>query len=301
MSDTTGDWDLYRSFLAVHKEGSLSAAARSLGLTQPTVGRHIDQLERSAGTPLFIRSSQGLLATETARSMLPYAESMRSAAAALLRTASSSNSSPEGRVRISCSEVMAVEVLPSILANLQTRYPKLVVELSSSDALEDLGRQEADIAVRLVKPVQAALVSKKIGAIPLGFFAHRRYLDACPAPRNLAELQDHRLIGFDRFLTYVRTALKDVPALDNIDFAFRSDSNLAQLAMIRAAGGIGICQVPIGLRAPDLLEVLPDQFPLALETYVVMHENLKTSPRCRVTFDALVEGLIAYRAIALDR
>jgi len=289
------DWDHYRTFLAILQEGSQSGAARALGLTQPTVSRHLDALEFAAGKPLFLRSYQGLLPTETALSMRSYAETMAASAAALARAASGDSASPEGSVRISVSEVIGIEVLPPILVQLQERYPRLAIELSLSDAVEDLLKQQADIAVRMVEPTQGALVSRKIGGIPIGVFAHRRYLDRHGWPDSLDELAGHRLIGFDRQLTYVREAIKAYPAMAGMRFDFRSDSNAAQLAMIRAAGGIGMCQVGLAAHDPDLVQLFPEEFDLHLMTFLVMHENLRMVPRCRAVFDALADGLLAYR------
>ncbi|MBR0554953.1 LysR family transcriptional regulator [Ciceribacter sp. L1K23] len=288
------DWSHYRTFLAVLTHGSLSAAARELGLTQPTVGRHIDALERASGSPLFLRSQQGLLPTVTAREMLPHAEAMAASAAALARTASGDTQTPRGTVRISSSEVMGIEVLPPILADLLEQYPDLNAELSVSDAVEDLLRQEADIAVRMVAPAQEALISRRIGAIPLGFFAHRSYVVRHGLPRTADELRAHRLIGFDRQMAYVRSVLKANPELGELRFAVRTDSNVAQLSMIEAGAGIGICQVGLAIKDPELVPILPGMLDLHLDTYVVMHESLRTAPRCRVTFDALVEGLLLY-------
>ncbi|WP_290895526.1 LysR family transcriptional regulator [Hoeflea sp.] len=290
------DWGHYRTFLAILKEGSQSGAARALGLTQPTVGRHLDALERAAGKPLFLRSHQGLAPTETALAMRAYAETMASSAAALARAASGDPQAPEGTVRISVSEVIGLEVLPPILANLQERHPRLAIELSLSDAVEDLLRQQADIAVRMVEPTQGALVSRRIGGIPLGMFAHRRYLDRHGTPQAPEELASHRLIGFDRQFAYIRDMLKKHPELADVRFGFRTDSNVAQLAMIRAGGGIGLCQVGLAARDPDLVRLFADRIEPQLMTWLVMHESLKAAPRCRVAFDALAEGLVAYRA-----
>lgn len=294
MTEPNANWDYYRTFLAVLREGSLSGAARDLGLTQPTVGRHIDALEALSGAPLFLRSQQGLLPTETAQQMKPYAETMAATAASLARAASSQPGSVTGTVRISASEVIGIEVLPPIIADLQERHPALNVELSVSDAVEDLLRQEADIAVRMVPPSQGALVSRRIAAIPLGLHAHRRYLERHGTPTRLDQLSSHRLIGFDRQLAYIRAILKDKPRLAEIHFSMRTDSNLAQMAMIRAGGGIGMCQNTLARRDPDLVPVLAEAIELSLETYVAMHENLKAAARCRVTFDALVAGLLDY-------
>jgi DNA-binding transcriptional LysR family regulator len=279
------------AFLAVLQTGSLSQAARVLGLTQPTAGRHIEALELAFGAALFLRSPQGLLPTEKALAMQGHAHGMAAMSAALARIASGDMEEVRGTVRISASEVISVETLPPILASLQEQHPALEIELSASDTVEDLLQQEADIAIRMVRPQQSALISRRIGHISLGYHAHQRYIDRHGAPQTLAELSKHRLIGFDRQLAYIRDILKARPDLSDIEFDFRADNNLVQLAAIRAGLGIGMCQHAIAAREQDLVEVLPGALDLALETFVVMHENLRGVPRFRVTFDALVSGL----------
>ncbi|CAN7346200.1 LysR family transcriptional regulator [Rhizobium rhizogenes] len=286
-------WDFYRTFLAVLRHGSLSAAARDLGLTQPTIGRHIDALEDAVGAELFTRSQQGLLPTDAALALKPYAETLASTAAALLRAATGSRDRVNGTVRISASEVIGVEVLPPILAGLQAAYPDLTIELSASDAVEDLLQREADIAVRMVAPAQDALLARHIGSIPLGLFAHHHYLERHGEPKSIAELRQHKLIGFDRQTAYIRTMMKRYPLLDGISFAFKSDHSIALHNALRAGIGIGFYQVPLAKRDGNLVRLLPEM-ELPLDTWVAMHENLKTSPRCRVTFDALVAGLLDY-------
>lgn len=287
-------WDFYRSFLTVLRQGSLSAAARELGLTQPTIGRHIDALEEAVGAELFIRSSNGLLPTDVALDLQPYAEMLATTAAALLRTASSQRDKVEGTVRISASEVIGIEVLPPIIADLQEAHPGLQVELSASDTLEDLMNREADIAVRMTEPQQDALVVRRIGDIPLGFHAHRRYLERHGTPRTMAELAGHRIIGFDRQTAYIRMMRKLHPLADELAYSFRTSSHLAHYTAIRAGIGIGICQTGLARPNPDLVHIMADEFEIPLGTWVAMHESLKTSPRCRVTFDALVRGLLNY-------
>jgi DNA-binding transcriptional LysR family regulator len=291
---TEPSWDFYRSFLTVLRQGSLSAAARELGLTQPTIGRHIAALEEAVGAELFIRSSNGLLPTDVALDLQPYAETLATTAAAFLRTASSQRDKVEGTVRISASEVIGVEVLPPIIADLQEAYPGLQVELSASDALEDLMNREADIAVRMTEPQQDALLVRRIGDIPLGFHAHRRYLERHGTPQTLGELAGHRIIGFDRQTAYIRMMRKLYPAVDELTATFRTSNHLAHYTAIRAGVGIGICQTGLGRPNFDLVHILADEFEIQLGTWVAMHESLKTSPRCRVAFDALVKGLLNY-------
>jgi len=296
MGDREANWDLYRSFLAVLQEGSLSAAARALGLTQPTLGRHIEALEQSLGFELFTRSRHGLAPTEAAEELRPYAESLAAGAAALRRIASGRAGELRGSVRVTASEVVGVEVLPPILAALRREHPQLVIELVLSNSLQDLLRRDADIAVRMVAPSQEALLARRIGTIELGLHARRDYLERCGAPASLAELEQHALIGYDRETVAIRRLARGVEGFRRAHFAFRADSDLAQLAAIRAGYGIGICQVPLAARDPTLVRLLPEALSLQLDTWVAMHENLKSNRRCRLVFDRLAAGLKDYLA-----
>ena len=296
MTTAVPDWDLYRSLLAVLDEGSLSGAARALGLTQPTIGRHVDTLESALGLELFTRSQQGLQPTDAALQLRPYAENLAATAAALVRAASGEREAVRGVVRIAASEMIGIEVLPAILTPLRERYPELVFELALSSAVKDLIRREADIAVRMVGPTQEALIARRIGEIKVGLHASRRYIARAGRPERMDDLARHTLIGFDKETPAIRSMRRRVSGFDRMMFALRADSDLAQLAMIRAGYGIGGCQIGIARRDPDLVPLLPDAFMLGLDTWVAMHEDLKSSRRCRIVFDALVEGLNAYLA-----
>lgn len=288
---STIPWELLRTFLGVLREGSLSGAARALGITQPTVGRHITALEEQLGISLFTRSQLGLLPTEAALDLRRHAESMESTAAAFERVASGHSGGVRGTVRITASEVMAAEVLPPVIANLRREYPALRVELIGTNRVQDLLRREADIAVRMTAPQQGELVARRIGAVEIGFHAHEYYLAANGMPKDRAELKQHALIGFDQPTEYLRNAGKAIPEFTRESFSLRTDSDLVHMALIRAGAGIGICQVPLARRDPKLRRILAKQFGLKLDTWVTMHGDLRNSPRCRVTFDALVKGL----------
>ncbi|MFN7110974.1 MAG: LysR family transcriptional regulator [Brevundimonas sp.] len=284
-------WDLYRTFHAVLREGSLSGAARSLDMSQPSIARHIDALEIALGAKLFVRTPRGLSPTDAALELKPLAERLAATSAALRRTAEGGGGTLSGTVRISASEVVAVEHLPPILARLRQAHPGLALELSSSNALDDLLQRKADVAVRMVRPEQQALVSRHVGALAVGLHAHRDYLARRGTPRTMADLKDHDLIGYDVETPAIRAAVQQYPALSRDAFALRVDSDVAQLAAIRAGFGIGICQTAVAARQPDLVRVLPDAFDIKLETWIVMHEDLRGNARCRAVFDALVEGL----------
>ncbi|MES2449377.1 MAG: LysR family transcriptional regulator [Pseudomonadota bacterium] len=289
------DWERQRAFLAVLREGSLSAAARALSVAQPTVRRRIEELEAMLGTPLFTRSSGGLTATEAALALREHAEAMGMAADAFVRAGSAGAREIAGTVRVSASEVVAVEVLPPMLAVLRRLHPALVIELSPSNRNEDMLRREADIAIRMVRPTQNALVARRIGAVPLGLHARAEYLAAHGTPKTFEEVRAIGIIGVEHDNPVLRS-LQARYALSFADFIFRTDSDLAQLAAIRAGIGIGICQVPLAARDPRLVRVLPDAFDIDLDTWVVMHEDMRGVARIKVTFDHLAEGLIDYLA-----
>lgn len=282
------------------RDGSLSAAARDIGITQPTAGRHISALEESLGTTLFLRTPQGLIPTEAALALLPYAETLADTSAALVRAASGALGKIEGTVRISAADIVGIEILPPIIAQLQETHPKLEIELSLSDTIEDLLRRESDIAIRMVEPVQGALVTRFVGNFRLGLHATQSYLDKHGRPTDAQELYQHRLIGFDRKTPFIRSVIHfmrsttpSIPDTDAIPFAVRADSNLAQLALIKAGGGIGMCQIGLANRSGTLERIIPTM-ELPLPCWLAMHENLRSSPRCRAVFTALVDGLKSY-------
>lgn len=287
-------WDFYRSFLAVMREGSLSAAARTLGLTQPTLARHIDLLEEALGCRLFTRSQRGLAPTDAAHALLPDAESLAATVAAMRRTASGHGREGviTGHVRISASEVVGAELLPPILADLNQRHPGLVVELVLSNQVDDLLLRQADIAVRMVAPAQDSLLARHVGGVRLGLYAHRRYLDRRGVPESWADLASHSVVGYDRETPAIR-AMRERAGIVLPPFSLRADSDLAQLAAIRAGFGIGICQSLLAQRDPALVLLLADQFQMNLDTWIAMHEDLRQEPRCRAAFDALADGLAA--------
>lgn len=288
-------WDHCRSFLGVHRTGSLSAAARASGQTQPTIARHIAQLEDAlGGGALFVRSPQGLIPTETADALLPHALTMESAAAAMRRTASAGREEARGVVRITASEVVSIEVLPPILAALHAEHPGLIFELVVSNQTSDLLRRDADIAVRMVRPAQSALVAVKVGDIPIGAFARRDYLERCGMPEGVNDVAGHTLIGYDHETVAVQGLRAMGLNLTRDMFDLRTDNDLAQLAAIRAGFGIGLCQVGVASRDPRLVRLFAGQLNYPLPTWVTMHEDLRGIRRMRLVFDHLAEALRAY-------
>ncbi len=294
MRNVEPSWEWYRTFLQVLETGSLSAAGRAMGIAQPTAGRHIDALEAALGLTLFTRSVDGYAPTDAALELAPHAAGVAASAAALRRAASGHGDGVRGTVRITASEVIGVEVLPPILTALHEAHPALSVELVLSNRVDDLLHREADIAVRMFRPQQAALVARRAGGIEIGLHAHQRYLARHGTPRTVADLARHMLIGYDRETAFIRSVGRILAPLDRADFRLRADSDLAQLAAIRAGFGIGFCQAALAARDPALHRVLPRAVSFTLDTWVAMHEDLRRSARCTAAFAALAEGLGAY-------
>jgi len=283
-------WDHWRSFLAVMDEGSLSGAARALGLTQPTLGRHVAQMEASLAAALFLRTPSGLIATDLARTLVPQARVMAAAEAALRRTASGGQGAASGTVRLAASEVVGAEVLPPLLAAFGLDHPAIAIELVLSNRNEDLLRHDADIAVRMQRPTQAALLALRLGPVPLGLYAHASYAARRGLPDSLPALADHVLIGPDSGSGLAGLTLGDRPLTPAL-FTYRTDSDLAQLALLRCGLGIGICQDGVAARDPALLKVLPGLVRITLDAWLVMHEDLRASRRVRLLHDHLAKGL----------
>lgn len=292
------DWTLVRSFLAVVKQGSLSAAARATGLTQPTIGRHIEQLEQGLGVALFSRSNAGLIPTNAAAGLIQHAEAMDMAMAALVRASEAGGDtvSPEGTVRIATSEIMGLTAVPPILSTLRFTYPKIVFELSLSSRPDDLLRRAADIAVRMGRPKQEGLVARKIGDVVLRFHAHKSYIERFGSPKSMEDLKRFHLIGFDRDDHSAQSVVSGSFPISRELFAFRCDNDAAQLAALKAGLGIGLVQSAIAKFDPNLVPILPDHASFKLECWLAVHEDQKNQPAIRVTFDGLADGLAKWVA-----
>lgn len=296
MNKLEPDWTLFRSFLAAVRRGSLSGAASELQLTQPTLGRHIDSLEASLGVPLFTRSRMGLAPTEAALALVPHAESMAAAAAAFARTASGKAEEPRGTVRLTSSEIMGAEVLPPILASFKDHHPDISIELDLDDRQQDLLRRDADIALRMARPVQTALIAKKIGLTQVKLFAHADYFKTREVPTTTDDLAAHTVIGYDTNLRIFELLKAEGLEVPFDMFSIRSDSELAQLALVRAGAGIGGVQIGLARRNPALEPVLHDLVGFSMEMWLAVHEDLKSNLRVRLLFDHLVAHLTDYAA-----
>ena len=288
------DWNDQRAFLAVLEGGSLSAGARALGLSQPTVRSRIEALEQALGKVLFTRSAQGLLPTDVARALGDHARAMAHASDAFLRAASTPPGEVAGVVRIAAGEFVGAEVLPPMLAGLRARYPDLSVELMLSNDTANITEQEADLAVRMYAPTGDTLVQRKAGETTLRFFAHPDYLARRGMPAELADLVHHDLIGPDRAQLYRQLVDGMFPPELLARIVVRTDSHTAQVGAARAGLGIAAVHQPIGLADPALVPVLPDFVLRRLPFYVVTHRDLRHVPRISAAFEHLASEFARY-------
>ena len=288
----TFDWTLLQSFLAVAEEGSYSGAARVTRHSQPTIGRHIQQLQEQLDTVLFQRTTGGYVLTEAGTALMDHAMAMRFAAARISLVAEGRTAEIAGVVRITASDVMATYVLPELLGQLLRAQPGLQVELVATNSTENLMLREADIAVRMVRPTQPDLIARKMGEIALGLFAARSYLDHAGIPTSIAEFKDHILIGYDRSDLMLRVMAELEIEIRREDFTFRIDNQVAYFEAIKAGVGIGAGQVELS-ESMGLVRVLPEIPIPPLPVWLTAHQELRTSARVRCVFDFLADRLPA--------
>lgn len=285
------DWGLVRSFLAVLEAGSLMAAARRLGAQQPTLSRHVAELEAQLGTPLFERTGRGVVPTAAALAIAEAARAMESGALALTRALDRERDATVGTVRLTTSQVAATWLLPPVLASLQAAEPGLQVELLVSNEVSNLLRREADIAVRMVRPTQSSLVGRKLTDLRIVACAHRDYLAAAGPLDQPADLLNHRLIGYDRDDTILRGFARMGLPVRREQFALRTDDQVANGQLIAAGAGIGFAAAYALRHWPGVVQVLPDLGIPAMPCWLVAHRELRGSRLVRRVWDHLAEAV----------
>lgn len=286
------DWSLIRSFLAALDNGSLLGGARVLKTSQPTLGRHIVELESQLGVVLFERTGRGLVPTAMALQLAESARSMETGALQLARTLTGAQAQTLGTVRITASQPVAVQLLPPLLARMRMVLPDIQVELVASNQVSNLLRREADIAVRMVRPDQGTLVAKKIGNVGVGAYAHRSYLARRSSLRQPTDLLQHDLIGSDTDMSILRGFEAMGYAVGPQAFALRTDDLVVQWQAVRAGLGIGFVADYMARSDPDVLRVLPGLLPIpALPMWLAVHREIRTNKRIRAVYDFLAEAL----------
>ncbi len=289
--DIAFDWNQVRAFLAASEEGSLSAAARALKQTQPTLSRQVTSLEQSLGVTLFERGHRQLQLTAAGLELLEHVRAMAEAANRVSLAASGQSQAIEGRVCITATEMLATYYLPSMLRKLRERAPGIVVEVVASDQVRDLIRREADIAIRHSQPTQPDLIARRIGRLRGRIYAARRLLDEAGMPRSFADLQDQDFVGIDNTEALIAGLAEQGLELRLEQFRVRAASGNCMLQLIREGLGFGFLPMDTGGLFEDLVCVLPDCFDPEIPVWLVAHRELHTSRRIRVVYDLLAEEL----------
>lgn len=297
----TLDWTRVQTFLAVAEAGSLSGAARQLGLSQPTLGRQIRMLEDALGVTLFTRQPRGLALTEAGAELLPSARSMQDAARGFALTAAGRVEAVAGTVRITASDVVALKVLPEILAEIRRKEPDIEIEIAPSDRSANLLFREADIALRMYRPDQLDIVTRHLGDVTLGLYGARSYFDRRGRPTTLDDIRTHDLIGYDRDETLIRGMRALGLPVDRHWFGLRCDDHNVLWELVRAGCGLCFAQIPLADADPTVEQVLPELPLPTLPIWLTAHEAMRRTPRIRRVWDLLAEGLAGYLAHGTDR
>ncbi len=288
---TSLDWSLVQAFLAVADTGSLSAAARILGTSQPTLGRQIKAIEAQLNAELFHRQARGFALTQTGAELVAPARAMREAVQKIALTAAGRQARLDGTVRITASMATSVMHLPQIIAGIRKLEPEIAIELVPSDATHNLLYREADIAVRMYRPTQLALVTQHLGEVELGVFAARTYIAERGMPTSLADLIQHDFVGYDTNTDIIDGFAELGIEVTRDMFKTRVDDNIAYWELVRAGCGIGFAQADIGRKDPLMAEIkLGIDLP-TLPIWLTAHEAMRQTPRIRRVWDLLAEGL----------
>lgn len=279
------DWNRARAFLVTAEEGSLSAAARALGMAQPTLGRQVDALEEELGLVLFERAGRGLVLTPSGLELLDHVRAMGEAAGRVSLSATGHATSIEGSICITASEIYSAHLLPAIVTKLRKGLPAIQVEIVASNATVDLRRREADIALRAVRPTQPDLIAKKLADDPARLYAASSYLDAIGNPATPEGLNQADFIGFDTTDTLMKALNGMGLVLTPANFPIVTSNHLVQWELVKRGAGIGIFPDAVARHEPSVRVVLPELPPMTFPIWLTTHRELHTSRRVRTVFD----------------
>lgn len=285
------DWNRARAFLVTAEEGSLSAAAKALDMTQPTVGRQVSALEKELGISLFERTNSGLVLTQSGADLMVQVKAMAEAATNLSRIALGHVEAVEGIVCISATEMIAAFTLPPIIEKLRKQWPKIEIEIIASSDTSDLSRREADIAIRNYRPTQQELIAKRLKNTSGYLYASKAYIQNLEHRQFPRDLNDAIFFGVDRSNSVISYLKKFGFDLSSSNFPVIVANHLVQWEMVKHGIGIGFMMADVGDAEPLVERVLPTLPAFETETWLVTHRELKTSCRLRVVFDYLASEL----------
>lgn len=285
------DWNLARAFLVTVEEGSLSAAARALGKSQPTLSRQITALEKEMGVVLFERVGLGLELTPAGVDLFDHVNAMGKAATSFSLTAKGKSQTLEGDVCISASDVYAVFYLPAIVTIIRQQHPKINIEIVATDKSSDLRRREADIALRNFRPTQPDLISRKIKDVNARLYASPGYLRTIGNPQNNDELSNADFINFDNSGMLLEWLNNLGLNLSKSNFPILSENHIVHWELVKQGLGIGIMPEAIGDAEPAVVRVM-EHFPaIEFPIWLTTHRELNHSRRVRAVYDILASKL----------
>ena len=285
------DWNQLKAFLETAETGSLSAAARKLGLTQPTLSRQVAAIEQRMGVTLFERVGKTMALTPTGMDLLEHARAMGTAAEALGLAATGRSQALGGVVSVSATDAVAAILLPPLVKKLRAQEPGIAIEVISSNALSDLLRREADIAIRHVKPEQPELIARFIREATAYFYASEAWVKTHGHPRSAEDATHLPFVGYDRSGNYLAYLHMHGLSVSEANFSCYADHTVAHWALVQQGLGIGAMMDEIARETPGVVRVLDDVPPVRFPIWLVTHRELRTSRRIRVVFEALAEGL----------
>lgn len=292
------DWNQVRAFLATAEEGSLSAAARALQATQPTLSRQVSALEQDLGVTLFERGHRSMDLTESGVELLEHVREMGEAALRVSLAASGQAQDIEGQVTITATNMFATKHLPLILASVRDEAPGLEIEILTSNDVRDLRRREADISIRHARPEHSDLIAKRIGETVAQLYAATSYLDRVGRPKRPSDLVTLDFIGFeDPELMLPHFNAMGVPVTRD-HFKLYTASGTLYLALIEQGLGAGVLTKDVADERPDLELVEPNLPPFEVPVWLVTHRELHTSRKIRLVFDLIADYVMKHPSYA---
>jgi len=282
-------WNLIRSFLVVAHEGSVSAAAKTLNVSQPTLSRDIQAIEAHTKLNLFKRSTQGLTLTEAGEALVESATKMDEFATVFERQASGLSTELKGDIRISANEIVGIYLLPPVIAKFREKHPGVNIEIVITNQTSSLNKREADVALRMFRPTQPDLVARRLPDMPLGFYVHEDYIKRNGIPESVDEFKQHNIIGMDQGLEFIDGAKAMGFQFVRDDFCVRSDNLLMQINLARNACGIVGTHIGLTKCWPELMRVLEWVSLPALEFWLVCHADTQHNVRIRELRNFLIE------------
>ncbi len=285
------DWNQLKAFLATAEAGSLSAAARKLGLTQPTLSRQVAAIEKRMGVTLFERVGKAMALTSTGLDLLEHARAMGTAAQALALSATGRSQAAGGVVSVSATDAVAAYLLPPLVRELHDQDPSIAVEVISSNALSDLLRREADIAIRHVKPEQPELIARLVRDASASFYASDEWVRRHGHPRRAEDAANLPFVGAEQKGPYLAYLQQHGLPVTEASFSCYAEHSTANWGLVRAGMGIGAMMDEIARQTPGVVRVLDEVAPVVFPIWLVSHRELRTSRCIRVVFEALARGL----------